>query len=477
MSTYLVAFVVSDYKSLKDGNFAVWARADAIHSAKYALSFGVRVLSFLEKFFSLSYPLPKVDMVALPDFSSGAMENFGLITYRETAMLFEEGVSAASNKQRVAIVVAHELAHQWFGNLVTPSWWTDLWLNEGFASYMEYVGVDAVEPTWKPMDQFVVNEIHSVFGLDALSTSHPVSIKVENPEEINEIFDRISYAKGAAIIRMMAHFLTDTVFRQGLTNYLRDRAFQSAEQDDLWHFLTEAAHAARTLDPSLTVKEIMDTWTLQTGFPVVHVQRDYEGNSFKLMQERFVFLENGKQNSSEEPLWWVPLTYTTRKERNFKDTKPISWMKREKETKIYDDHVLEEDWLILNVQETGYYRVNYDERNWDLISKHLMDSKRFKEIAPSNRAQLINDALNLARAGHLDYRIALDVTRYLAHEDEYVPWKAATNSLNFIDVMLVKTGDYALFKVGNATQGRFRIKSKLKNLFPGILSEFVEEDV
>lgn len=453
MSTYLVAFVVCDYKNLSDGNFAVWARPDAIHSARYALSVGVRVLSYLEQFFNLSYPLPKVDMVALPDFSSGAMENFGLITYRETAMLYEEGVSAANNKQRVAIVVAHELAHQWFGNLVTPTWWTDLWLNEGFASYMEYMGVDAVEPSWKSMEQFVVNEIHNVFALDALSTSHPVSIKVENPEEINEIFDRISYAKGAAIIRMMAHFLTDEVFRHGLTNYIRDRAYQNADQDDLWRFLTDAARSAHIFDSSLTVKEIMDTWTLQTGFPVVHVQRDYEGKSFKLKQERFVLKEKVATKTSitsqnQEPLWWVPLTYTTRTEKNFKDTRPINWMKREKEMKIYDDHVHEEDWLILNIQETGYYRVNYDERNWNLINKHLQDPRRYKEISPTNRAQLINDALNLARAGYLDYNIALDVTKYLVHEEDYVPWKAATNTLNFLDVMLVKTGDYALFKVG-----------------------------
>lgn len=220
MSTYLVAFVICDFKNISSGNFTVWARADAIQSARFALTVGTRVLKFFESFFNLPYPLQKTDMLALPDFSSGAMENFGLITFRETAMLYEEGVSAHSNKQRVAIVVAHEVAHQWFGNLVTPSWWTDLWLNEGFATYMEYVGVDAVEPSWKTMDQFVVNEIHNVFSLDALSTSHPISIKVNNPDEINEIFDRISYAKGAAIIRMMDHFLTKPVFRAGVSKYL-----------------------------------------------------------------------------------------------------------------------------------------------------------------------------------------------------------------------------------------------------------------
>lgn len=151
------------------------------------------------------------------------MENWGLITFREAAMLYEEGVSARINKQRVSTVVAHELAHQWFGNLVTPSWWSDLWLNEGFATYMEYVGIDAVEPSWKSMDQFVLNEVQAVFTLDALSTSHKIWIEVRNPDEINEIFDRISYGKGAAIIRMMYHFLTAQVFKDGLSSFLREK--------------------------------------------------------------------------------------------------------------------------------------------------------------------------------------------------------------------------------------------------------------
>lgn len=137
-------------------------------------------------------------------------------------MLFEEGISASTYKQRVASVVGHELAHQWFGNLVTPSWWSDIWLNEGFASYMEYLTVDAIEPEWRTMDQFVVNELQNVFQLDALSTSHKISVPVGNPDEITEIFDRISYGKGSTIIRMMSHFLTSTVFRRGLNCYLKE---------------------------------------------------------------------------------------------------------------------------------------------------------------------------------------------------------------------------------------------------------------
>lgn len=160
-------------------------------------------------------------MIAIPDFSSGAMENWGLITYRETAMLYKPGVSSLSNKQRIAIVISHELAHQWFGNLVTPSWWTDLWLNEGFASYVEYLGVEAVDPSMKLLEQFINIDLQSVMRIDALKSSHPISIPVKHPDEIAEIFDRISYAKGASIIRMMDHFLSTGTFKRGLSKYLK----------------------------------------------------------------------------------------------------------------------------------------------------------------------------------------------------------------------------------------------------------------
>ncbi|XP_055618476.1 aminopeptidase N [Toxorhynchites rutilus septentrionalis] len=449
MSTYLVAFVVCDFDHLATGNFAVWARSDAMTSARYALDVGPKILKYLEQFFDIKYPLPKMDMIALPDFSAGAMENWGLITYRETAMLYEENVSANSNKQRVVTVVAHELAHQWFGNLVTPTWWTDLWLNEGFASYMEYLCVDAVEPAWKSMEQFVVNELHNVFSLDALSSSHQISVEVHNPEEINEIFDKISYGKGAAIIRMMDHFLTAEVFKNGLTRYLNDKKYQNADQDDLWSFLTVEARNKQVFDDSTTVKEIMDTWTLQTGFPVVSVTRDYDNKNIQFDQQRFTFIEPTNDSSvaiAEKPLWWIPITFTTLGDSNFNNTKPSIWMRAEEKLILHDMDAPNHDWLIVNIQQTGYYRVNYDHRNWEMIVNHLLDRRKYSSIAPSNRAQLIDDALNLARGGYLNYSIALNVTRYLIHETEYVPWKAAIASLNFIDLMLIKTSNYDKFK-------------------------------
>lgn len=201
-------------------------------------------------------------------------------------------------------------------------------------------------------------------------------------------------------------------------------------------------------DESISVKEVMDTWTLQTGFPVVHVLRDYEKSSVTFKQERFFLVEHSKKNATKEnPLWWIPLTYTTNREMDFNNTRPVQWMRGQKEIGIFNVDIAPNHWMIVNIQETGYYRVNYDAENWNLITTHLRNPSRYHEIGASNRAQLIDDALNLARAGYLDYTIALNVTRYLEHETDYVPWTASIHALNFIDSMLIKRGDYYLFKV------------------------------
>ena len=246
-------------------------------------------------------------MIAIPDFGAGAMENWGLITYREVYLLFKEGVSSAKNMERIAYVISHELAHQWFGNLVTPSWWTDLWLNEGFATYVGYLGVDAVQPELQYMEDFIISEFHDVLRLDVLQSSHPVSVPVGHPDEIGEIFDKISYGKGASIIRMMEHFLTKETFRRGLTNYLTKMKYKAAEQDDLWEHLTEQGHQVTlismsnpsnsfpifvsfkdgTLGSDMDVKTVMDTWTLQSGFPVVSVTRYYDENTASVSQNKF----------------------------------------------------------------------------------------------------------------------------------------------------------------------------------------------
>lgn len=194
----------------------------------------------------------------------------------------------------------------------------------------------------------------------------------------------------------------------------------------------------------------MDTWTLQVGFPVVQVSKHPNTNVIRLEQQRFVY-ENAKNQSNdmeeEEPLWWIPITYTTAEELDFENTRPLTWIPRSKIYEIESRNLTTANWFIFNIQQSGYYRINYELSNWQAITAHLMDSQKFRQIAPSNRAQLLDDVMNLARGGYLSYEVALNLTRYLVMEDDHAPWKAAVNAFQFIDSMFVSQGDYDLFKV------------------------------
>src|SRR3989338_2086054 len=234
MSTYLLVFIVGDFeyiekKSSKGVIMRVYTTPGKKHQAGFALSCAVKTLEFYEKYFDIPYPLNTLDMIAIPDFTSGAMENWGAITYRESALLVDEEHSSTSNKQWVALVIAHEIAHQWFGNLVTMEWWTHLWLNEGFASYIEYLSVDKLFPKWDIWTQFSTNELGTALRLDSLLHTHPIEIPVHHPDEIGEIFDEVSYSKGASIIRMLADYIGEKNFRDGLRYYLKKHSYKNTE--------------------------------------------------------------------------------------------------------------------------------------------------------------------------------------------------------------------------------------------------------
>ncbi|PNF34108.1 Aminopeptidase N [Cryptotermes secundus] len=446
MSTYLVAFIISDLHSLdatmtnlsisEDSfRFTVWAREFALPQTSYAARIGPRILHYLETYFNIPFPLPKQDMVALPDFGFSAMENWGLITFRESALLYDANISTEVNKERVAEVVSHELAHQWFGNLVTPWWWNDLWLKEGFATFIGYQGLHHVEPSWRNKDQFIRDHLQEVLMLDALESSHPISVPVQHTDQIREIFDRVSYCKGASVIRMMNHFLGEETFKRGLTNYLEVHKFSNARQDDLWQQLTLQAHQDGSLPLHMTVKEIMDTWTLQTGYPVVTVTRNYLNVSAYISQERFLLSSNTITNAT----WWVPLTFTTQEAPDFNMTQPQLWLENVQST-VVEGLPGNTSWVLFNVHETGFYRVNYDHANWRLLISS------FQQLPDVTRAQLLDDSLNLALSGRLEYRIAMDLTSQLITDVEYLPWSAALTALEHLDTMLALTPAYGNFK-------------------------------
>lgn len=450
MSTYLLAFIVCDFKYTNASTgvhdnitLRVWTSPQQVDQTEYALGVGKDIITYYEEYYDLGYPLPKQDMIAIPDFSSGAMENWGLITFRETALLFNEGVSAESNKQRVAVVVSHELAHQWFGNIVSPKWWNDLWLNEGFASFVEYLGVNHTHPDWEMMEQFLLSDLQRVFPMDALASSHPISVEVDHPKKIKQLFDSISYSKGASIIRMLEGFVGREKFKEGLRYYLKKYAFSNAETKDLWNALGEKAE--------MDVKTIMDTWTLQMGFPVVTIKR--VGNTDKAIatQKHFLLDPNAvvKEPSPFNYKWHIPLTYVF--EGSAQDPK-TTWMN------ISSDQVEfnwpAQKWIKGNFKQVGFYRVHYDDDNWKALIVQLDTNPTV--FTAADRSSLINDAFSLARAGYLKYSIALGTLQYLEKETDYVPWKTALNSLSFFDGIL---GD----RRGNGYYQKF-VKSKVKGL-------------
>lgn len=451
MSTYLLAFIVSDFTFRQSAprpngvEFKIWSRGGALEQTAYAADIGPKILEYYEEFFDIPFPLPKQDMIAIPDFSAGAMENWGLITYRETALLYEPGISSVASREYVATVVAHELAHQWFGDLVTMEWWEDLWLNEGFASYVENIGTDHVEPETSILDRFCLETMYNTFALDALQTSHPISVKVNHPNEINEIFDSISYGKGASIIRMMAYFLGQHTFKTGLTKYLNKHKYSNAVQDDLWQSLTEVAHQDGTLAEDQTVKEIMDTWTLQMGYPVVTVTRDYSTNKVQFHQERYLTSKTRDSSDAHDYKWWVPITYDM-DGGTFTNTQSSFWLQPfdQNGQAVLTIDVPNDKAFIVNNQQTGYYRVNYDKQNWGLIAKALKNN--YKSINRVNRGQILNDAFNLARSDLLDYNTTLLLTKYLSLEDDYIPWQSALGGFSYLKEMLERTAAFGSFK-------------------------------
>ncbi len=296
MSPYLLAFVTGELhktsgKTTSGVVVNIWATpAQRAAALDFALDHAIKSIEFFDDYFGVPYPLPKSDHVALPDFSSGAMENWGLITYRETALLTDPATTTVASKQYVATVISHELSHQWFGNLVTMKWWNNLWLNESFATLMEYVAVDAIHPQWNIWLDFATQESLHALSRDAMDGVQPVQVEVAHPDEIGALFDgAIVYAKGARLMRMCQDFIGHEAFRKGLASYFKEFAYGNTEADDLWrHLSTASGH---------DISSFMTTWISQSGYPVVHVRPD------GLSQEQF-FIGNHEPSSK---LWPIPL--------------------------------------------------------------------------------------------------------------------------------------------------------------------------
>ncbi|KAM4050461.1 glutamyl aminopeptidase isoform 1-T1 [Anomaloglossus baeobatrachus] len=427
MSTYLVAFAVHQFDfveriSNRGIPLRIYVQPLQRATAVYAADTTKTVFDFFEVYFGMNYSLPKLDQIAIPDFGTGAMENWGLITYRETNLLYDINESATINKQRVAAVIAHELVHQWFGNIVTMDWWEDLWLNEGFASFFEYSGVNSHEPTWNMLDQILIDDMLPVMRDDALLSSHPIIVSVSTPAEITSVFDAISYNKGASILRMLEDWITPEKFQLGCQNYLKTYQFRNAKTDDFWGSLAEASN--------LPVKDVMDTWTRQMGYPVLNVQ---SGNTVE--QQRFLLDSKADASTPESPyryLWNIPVTYYSTSNPTLKHIRIYNNSETSLTLEPYDSNNVE--FFKINDVHVGFFRVNYEIGVWSNLSTLLQ--QKHNVFTPGDRAGMIDDVFALASAERLDYNVSLDLTKYLDKETDYLPWVRVSSALSYLNDML-----------------------------------------
>ena len=409
MSSYLLAFAAGDMQGItaktKNGTLVgVYAtKAHPASNLEFALDIAVRCIEFYEEYYGVKYPIPQSLHVALPDFSAGAMENWGLVTYREIYLLVDEN-STALSRQTVALVVAHELAHQWFGNLVTMKWWDDLWLNESFANMMEYVSVDAIEPSWKIFEDFQTSGAPYALKRDATDGVQSVHVEVKHPDEINTLFDgAIVYAKGSRLMHMLRRWLGDDAFRKGLGAYFEKHQYGNTIGRDLWDALSQAS--------SRDVAAFMDAWLEQPGYPVVTAK--VENDSLILTQKQFFIGESEDKGR----LWPVPLN------SNWQGL-PDTLMTERLEIPNYAALAAQNDGALrLNTENTAHYITDYQGELLDNLLNNLSSLDNISKL------QIVQERRLLAESGMISYADLLPVISKLANETSYMVVSAVSQVL------------------------------------------------
>ncbi|XP_071788896.1 aminopeptidase N-like [Asterias amurensis] len=384
MPTYLLAFVVHDFSSINVTNahgclIRIWCETELTDYASYALNVSESIQTYFDDYLDNEFPLDKQDHIAIQEFFFGAMENWGLITYRDITLLYDEAMYGSG--RYVALMITHELAHMWFGNLVTMDWWNDLWLNEGFATYMQHIGIDLVLPELKISEQFYANRVSFALYVDGTGVYPSLREPVYATEgDILGQFNGITYEKGGSILWMLEHFLTLDVFNQGIRNYLKERAYKNANAEHLWEELTYADKDVGKHD----VKRIMDTWTLQPGYPLITLTRT--GQDIVATQKRFMFNFNANRSTEFDDLghrWYVPLTYVYKSGPSDQFDKPEQvWMEPADQYSYIKlpDEAASDDWYLANAKMVGFYRVNYEDDNWQrLLDQAAVDPSVFPE--------------------------------------------------------------------------------------------------
>ena len=426
MSTYLVAFVVGELEATEPATVGrtrlqIWCVPGKKRLARFGQEIGAASLAFFEDYYGLPYPGDKLDLIAIPDFAAGAMENLGAITFRETALLVDETAASHAELERVADVVAHENAHMWFGDLVTMTWWNGIWLNEAFATFMEMLAVDAWKPEWQRWTTFGVSRA-AALSLDGLHSTRPIEFPVTSPRDADAMFDVLTYEKGASVLRMLEQYLGAVTFREGVRDYLRTHRFANADTGDLWAALGRSAQQP--------IPAVMDGWIFRPGYPVVTVSRD-QGGHLVLAQQRFNYLHEPLPPATAEPEqpWQVPVQL-----RVYAGGQPVEErvLLSEREARLRAGAGAEA--IVVNAGGHGFYRVRYAP---DLLDALL---KRLETLAPIERFNLVNDAWALAVAGLMPLTAYLDLTARFRGERDRNVWSVLTASLYALN-RVVEPGD------------------------------------
>uniref|UniRef100_A0A674P9K5 Aminopeptidase n=1 Tax=Takifugu rubripes TaxID=31033 RepID=A0A674P9K5_TAKRU len=420
MSTYLVAFVIGEYDFVEsqssDGvTVRVYTPVGKAEQGKFALEVATKTLPFYKEYFSVPYPLPKIDLIAIADFAAGAMENWGLVTYRETALLIDPKNSCSSSRQWVALVVGHELAHQWFGNLVTMEWWTHLWLNEGFASWIEYLCVDHCFPEYDIWTQFVSADYTRALDLDALDSSHPIEVRYRLS------FMALSYMESHSVVIKMLQQVR-TCRKCGLYNFHPNLGLFSAE--DLWDCLEEAS--------GKPIAAVMGSWTKQMGFPIIVVDQEQQGDNRILKISQKKFCASGPHNGEDCPSWMVPISICTSDDPTCTKLKVL--LDRPEMT-ITLNSVSPEQWVKINPGTVGFYRIQYSSS----MLQSLLPGVRDLSLQPVDRLGLQNDLFSLSRAGMISTVEVLKLMEAFVNEPNYTVWSDLSCNLGVLSSLLSHT--------------------------------------
>lgn len=403
MSTYLLAFAYGElgYKQSKTNSgvdVRVYATPDKVSLVDFALDVGVRCLEFFEDYYGVPYPLPKLDLIGLPDFSAGAMENWGLVTFRESVLYVDQKSSSVETKQFVAMVICHELAHQWFGNLVTMQWWNDLWLNESFADLMEYRAVDQLFPEWNIWQEFTRREIGSALARDSLPTVQAVQTEVNHPDELASLFDpSIVYAKGGSLLNMVRHLIGEDNFKKGLKAYFEEFKYKNTVADDLWGHLEQAS--------GIKISDIMHGWLQKPGFPVVEVDHEPSSSQFSAHQQRLM----QKEHKPSATIWQVPIAPSLSLDQNILAHQKANFKIIEK-----SDYP-----LTLNHDGRSYFVAQYAN---DKHLKNILAAVKKNVLTPIDRLLLVQNHLLLEKTGRVSTLQNIQLLPYYNNERNEAVW-------------------------------------------------------